>query len=258
MSLKKIVLFLCITHWLPAQEKPIILWDLHGVLLDQENPITTTLQYPNLRKVITHLSWPLIKNFILLTFRWHDISSEEYLALARSHNNLYLEELILQIANAQSPMKTMNSLVDELALLEYPQHIGSNIGPTSFFKLINPQLYPKLAPLFAKLDIPSSQISYFTNSGIIKKPNTRYFKEYLSKNNIDVSKRPVIFIDDNKTNVIAAKSLGFDGIHFKHPYQLRNELLLRGIPVAKPPYSFSNQRHVHHLYNPCLFWRPIA
>jgi 2-haloacid dehalogenase len=39
----------------------------------------------------------------------------------------------------------------------------------------------------------------------------------------------LIFIDDSTTNVIAARSLGFDAIHFCSPRQLRDELIFRGL-----------------------------
>jgi 2-haloacid dehalogenase len=39
----------------------------------------------------------------------------------------------------------------------------------------------------------------------------------------------LIFIDDSMTNVIAARSLGFNAIHFCSPRQLRDELIFREI-----------------------------
>lgn len=226
-----------------AQEKPIILWDLHGVLLSLENPVHAMIGYRSFRPLITHLSWSFIKDLsgLIISNLWQDLSSEEYLMLTRKHNNPYLEDLILQIANAQTPLKGMDQLVFELAKLGYTQHIASNIGPSSFSKLIDPKAYPALAPLFKVMDIPASQISYNTKNGMIKKPNPAYFKNYVMKNRIDLAHRPVILIDDNKKNIAAARAFGFDAIHFKHPYQLRTELNAREIKVIPPPYTISHQ-----------------
>ncbi len=248
--MRKILLLFLLLATNCTAPKPIIFWDLHGVLLEQENPIKSIIDYPKLGNVISHLSWPLIKDFIRTGWRYifQDISSEEYLAIAPSHNNPYLFELILRIANAQHPLPTMDSLVHELASHNYEQYIASNIGPTAFIQLIDPKRYPALVPLFTHLNVPAAQITQIEDGSYLKKPNPRYFTDLLQRHTLDPSIQHIIFIDDNKKNVSVARSLGFDAIHFKHPHQLRTQLRLRGVAIAKPPFSLSNQWNTHALY----------
>ena len=244
---KKIHLFLLfiLIHCLSnTTEKPIILWDLHEVLLEQKNPFWAIVSYPHLSNVIKYFSLSLFYEIVPLAISnlWSSVSSEEYIHLAKKHNNPYLKELILQIANAQHPKKYMIPLLKELNALGYENHIGSNIGPSSYYALINKNEYPQLASIFNIMNLKTSQISnYIDDNIILKKPYDEYYLNYLTKNNIDLKKQPVIFIDDTRANVITAKKLGFDAILFKHPYQLRNELIARGIPLTPPPYTFSNQ-----------------
>jgi FMN phosphatase YigB (HAD superfamily) len=241
---------LCIMSCI-AQAQPIILWDLHDVIFEQKNPLCVIFNYPHLNKVITHTSWPLIKDITYELFSniINQKSTDHYLDIARKHNNPYLEDLILQVANSMRFKPTMDDLVNELATQGYIQHIGSNIGPHAFAQLTNPQLYPEFAPFFALFDLSACQVAQDIDGIFIRKPDPRYFELYLAKNNLDPYTQPIIFIDENYKNIAAAQSLGFDTILFKHPYQLRTELRARGIDIAPPPYGISNQYQSYSLYN---------
>jgi 2-haloacid dehalogenase len=63
--------------------------------------------------------------------------------------------------------------------------------------------------------------------GVIK-PDPAIF--HLLCDRHDVAPADAVFIDDSATNVDAAVALGFDGIVFTDPDQLRVELHLRGLP----------------------------
>lgn len=64
-------------------------------------------------------------------------------------------------------------------------------------------------------------------SGDIKliKPDAEIFEYALNKFGKTASE--CLFIDDSEANIITAKSLGFDTIHFKSPEQLQNEISAR-------------------------------
>jgi 2-haloacid dehalogenase len=66
-------------------------------------------------------------------------------------------------------------------------------------------------------------------SGKVKliKPDSAIFELCLQ-----MTKKPAhecLFIDDTEANIITAKAIGFDTVHFQSPQQLKEELLLRGL-----------------------------
>lgn len=236
MRIPYIFSVLCTMTLYSAQEKPIILWDLHGVLFHQKSYISKLLTYPPILKTISNIEWPFIKDLFKI-----GINNIEYLPIAEQYHNPYLQDFLEQAANNVTLIKAMQDLVFELAHLGYVQEIASNISPYAFAHLTNPQLYPQYASFFAVFNLRASQTGFMRDGIVIKKPNPAYYKEYLHKNNINLVQQPVIFIDDLKKNVLAARAIGFDAILFKHPYQLRMALRSRGIPIAPPAYTFSDQ-----------------
>jgi len=70
-------------------------------------------------------------------------------------------------------------------------------------------------------------------SGKVKmvKPDPEIF-EYLLKR-IQREAQDCLFIDDTEENIVVAKRLGFETIHFVSPEQLENELCQRGL-IKKP------------------------
>ncbi len=65
-----------------------------------------------------------------------------------------------------------------------------------------------------------------------RKPFAKIYTIILNKFNIHP--KNAIFIDDNKNNVVAAKALNFNGIHFTTTSQLLDDLKLYGINYSKP------------------------
>lgn len=227
--------------------KPIILWDLHEVLLQPKNRITTFLTFSHLKETLSSLSWPLAKNLLSLIAQnmIQDISSEEYIRIARTYNNPHLIELIITLVNSQQLNPGMKEIVQTLTDEGYEQHIGSNIGETAFRRLLDANRYPSIAPIFKHMNLEKSMVTRFENGEIVKKPDVRYFHHYLAKNEIDLEKTPVIFIDDDADNIRTARSLGFDAIRFKTPELLRMELKKRNIPIKAPPFVRMNPNNYH-------------
>lgn len=256
MRLKLFIVWLILGVSL-LESKPIILWDLHGVLLQQQNPVTAALESPSFSEALSELSWPLIKDIsaLFLGHFWRDVCVQEYLIAAHNNHAPKVHQLFLDIANAQTINPQMAQLVNELSVLGYQQHVGSNIAPSSFKQLSDPKLFPQFKSLFSPLNLRKSYIATIKENLCIKKPNYRFFQNYLLQNNIDLQKQPVIFIDDRATNIRAAKALGFDAILFKNPDQLRHELQKRDIPINASKSITSNQNTTHRLYNPQLFYQ---
>jgi HAD superfamily hydrolase (TIGR01509 family) len=70
-------------------------------------------------------------------------------------------------------------------------------------------------------------------SGEVKlaKPDPRIFELILSK--IGQPAEECLFIDDTLENIVAARSMGFQAIHFESPEQLRAELYRRGYTICE-------------------------
>jgi 2-haloacid dehalogenase len=72
-------------------------------------------------------------------------------------------------------------------------------------------------------------------SGVEKtrKPFPEFYEILLDRYSIDPEKS--VFIDDNLKNIETAKLLKIDGIHFKSPAQLADELARRGFQIKRQP-----------------------
>ncbi len=214
-------------------KQPIILWDIHDVLISRSGFLTTALNYNELWNMTTHTNFWLLKDSLSLGLQnlFTETSIEEYIDLARLHHNPYLKEFIVHLANSQQPIPGMQELVTALHQAGYEQHVASNIGLTAFKELKNSKRYPHLAPLFEHIDPKKSLVVSKINGTYIKKPAPLFFATYLQKNSIDPQKQPIIFIDNDGKNIEAARSMGIDGILFINPEQLRLELQKRNITL---------------------------
>lgn len=61
----------------------------------------------------------------------------------------------------------------------------------------------------------------------MRKPSPRFYNLLLDRYHAKAEE--ALFIDDNLRNVLAARELGIDSIHFHEPKQLKLELISRGI-----------------------------
>lgn len=223
------------SHQTAPTARPIILWDIHHVLLNRSGLIKAAWSYPHWWRTITHSPLALIKDLVGLTIQHFFLSksSEQFIQRARAHKNPYLEQLITQLVNAQEPKTGMLKIVNELDTARYEQHIGSNIGITPFRQLTDPKQFPSIARLFAPMNLEKSLMVSAENGNFVQKPDPQFFEFYLAKNQIELKKQPVIFVDDNAHNVAAAREVGIDAILFENPEQLRAELHKRNILI--PP-----------------------
>jgi 2-haloacid dehalogenase len=107
-------------------------------------------------------------------------------------------------------------ILDELKRTGYEIYALSNWSAETF---------PQARKRFGVLD----WFDFIVISGEIGlvKPSREIFDFLLEKTGRRAEE--LIFIDDSPTNVIAARSLGFNAIQFCSPRQLRDELIFRGL-----------------------------
>ncbi len=198
----------------------VIAFDLHEVIF--------TFDYKKIAKILwhSHQKFTIFTtlfhfSFIITLIKmiWHDPTDEEFYDLFERKRPALLN-LIVDLTNAQKLVPGMAEIVHKLHSRGYTLHILSNIGPRRFKQL--------------SLDFPSI-INYFDSAQIIqpkakpilKKPATQFFKKYL-RNYVEAN-QTVIFIDDNKQNIEAARKLGITAIHFKTAKKLQMQLQKMGI-----------------------------
>lgn len=63
----------------------------------------------------------------------------------------------------------------------------------------------------------------------IVKPDPRIYRIFCERFGLEPS--DCVFIDDNRANVIGAKSIGMKALHFTSPEQLRADLVAHGLPL---------------------------
>lgn len=209
----------------------IFLWDIHDVILEKHwgKIFLQALKYNQKWQLITHLKprlfWDLNK------FAWYHLfkgsCTDEFLYLIKKNNNPYLAKCFKICVNYQQPIKGTIQIIRELSDLGYTHYVGSNIGHNTFQALIDKNENPHVEHIFSHFNLVSPQVVPYDPlrpKGLIRKPNPQFFHSFLERNNINLDECNVIFIDNNKKNIKIARSLGFIGIHFKTPDQLRKDL----------------------------------
>ena len=194
----------------------IIAFDLHSVVF--------TPNWHEIIKIFWH--WPhkllILACFFRFRFIWqcltlffHEPTDEEFFALFHERCPKLLP-LAIAMFNSFEPMDGTVEILKELKAKGYVLHIASNVGPRRFKRL--KERFPLIMNLFDDAKTNNGKAN-----GIIKKPNPQFFIEYLRDYN--PTHKKVIFIDDNKHNVKAARAFGIIGIDFKSPCQLRQALV---------------------------------
>ena len=102
------------------------------------------------------------------------------------------------------PIKPTVKILKQLKKKGYKLYILSNIGEKSL-KCIE-ERHPDVFKLFDGIYTASDR------DGYIKKPQPEIYKRYLDK--FGQNPNELIFIDDKKSNLTAAKKFGIDTIHF--------------------------------------------
>ncbi len=191
----------------------IITFDLHEVIFTFDfKKVVRILQNFNHKWAIFTTLFHVPFIFTSLKMVWHNATDEEFYQTFEKKRPILLP-LIIEMTNAQKVIPGMEHLIQELHAQGYQLHILSNIGPRRFKQLSLE--FPQIINCFDKVQIVQPE------SNPLKKPDTEFFKHYLSEL---VDDQHVIFIDDNRKNIEAAKSLGIHAIRFTSANKLRKQL----------------------------------
>lgn len=223
------------SHFANAQEakktfikqKPMILWDLHGVLWTTSKPDFFTRGVWNIEHKPTFLFqfakalcskefWKVI-NFQ----RTHNaVVTQAYFEATRGYDHLY-KQLISFANNIYQPNKETYALIRDLEDEGYQQFLFSNIGPVTLEQL---QLqYPQYFTSFEQLSNSFNTVTPAYDRWI-GKPQTAAFIKTLNFTNSQNKPYMTIFVDDHERNIKKAHEMGMNGIIFVSAKQLKKDI----------------------------------
>ena len=201
-------------------DNTIFAFDLHDVLLfGDHNKMLKLFWYETPITILPIIINPVAMYKLVRLIKTKKIDELIFQGLAEHYPSIKsLENLFLQVNNCQKIDFKIIDLIKKLKDDGYKIYVLSNIGEKSL-KYIS-QKEAEVFDLFDGYYTPSEKNSY------VRKPKTEFyngFKEYLvaQKDN----NKNIIFIDDLKKNIKSANELGFHGIIFKSPDQLRKQLI---------------------------------
>lgn len=204
-------------------QRPIIAFDLHGVVLQYEwlKIVPTLFRFDH--------KWALIRNLYKLPFRrLFSIArrrpSFEQLLQTVGQENIYLRDLLIELSVQQRVNREVAQMIQRLRDRGYTLHVLSNIGAESFRRL---QI--KFAALFHCFTFVLTANPVDHHGALIRKPDAAFFTHYLER--VKARAANIVFIDDRRENVEAARRIGMRAIHFKNAEQLTAELTNMGIAV---------------------------
>lgn len=122
----------------------------------------------------------------------------------------WLKELKKVIENCITSDSRMYDLITKLKAKGYKIALLSNVQPHKALILKNLGLYEPFDPLLLSCD-----------TGIVK-PSSEAFEQLITALNLQASE--IAFIDDKKSNIIAANALGIHGLHFQSYEDLLEKL----------------------------------
>ncbi len=115
--------------------------------------------------------------------------------------------------NAMKVNPEMYALIDELKKKQIPVALFSNVDGHLAQLLKEFGFYDPFDPCVLSCEIK------------VKKPDPEAYKHLLQR--LDFPAETIVFIDDKRENIEAARELGIDGIRFESAEQIRKELTKR-------------------------------
>lgn len=203
----------------------VIAVDLHGVLFkpNYKNMFKQFFKNKKKLKLVFALINPRLWIDVVRLMHKRAIVEEFFIRLGKKYHRLEpFIPLGIKIANQQEPVTDVVKTLNNLKKKGYSIHLFSNIG-SIIFEDLNKK-FPTLFKMFDSFTMPSH------TNGYLRKPSKKAFEEYLNEHNTDG--KQVIFIDDKKRNVHAAKKHGIISILFRSPRQLKEKLLSIGVGVS--------------------------
>ena len=212
-----------ISHQSLTQEEPIftphntiVLWDLNGVILKSDKRAMLSQYWRCTHK--GSIFWNGITTCIHLarTFGLRKTSFEEIIRACESVNP-HLSRLMRTMSSCQKIVPETATIVEELHAQGYTLAIATNIGIETFqnIRKNHEQFFDYFSSIITTDTIDPSEI-------LIKKSDPRYFARY--QEHYNKTGKNIIFIDDDSSNLAAAKAAGMHAILFKNPQQLQRNL----------------------------------
>lgn len=218
------------------KKKPLIIaWDIHDVIVKRNKfkIISDILFNKKIFKAISKTNGKLLKQLWQIR---NKNCTDEIIKVAKNNHNNTLAHLIQNATYNQKKLtKGILPIILGLHNAGYKQVIASNIyWPTQWNAFVNqhPELFSShKKPIF---DLSTSQMCKSTkkpcgHNEIIGKPDQRFFEQLIAKN----PNTQIIFIDDKKENIRAAKQCNIDGIIFKNAHHLIDALKKRNITLQE-------------------------
>lgn len=200
-----------------ASQKPFIalpqntvfVFDLHGVVFKKDiaGMIYAASKAPLSIRSLLLLGNPFFWYDFFILFFTRDSAEEIIRKLAHTYPSLepYID-ITIDTANEQLPIQKTVKIIKKLKQQGFRLLIFSNIGITTFRRLIN-----KFPDIFTYFD--GYQVTEPKNNWL-QKPHKEAYKHFI--NSFDIDAYNIVFIDDKKSNIRTAQSLGMYGIYFKN------------------------------------------
>jgi len=209
----------------PARK--VIICDLHGVVLNQIWSPAKVIKAATRKRgeekgCFRSINKEQLKGFAKLIFRKNHISDEAYVKSANKNNNPKLAALITEIVNSRKVNNNVFLRLKTLRSMGYEVIVGSNIGATSYKQLVEDK--PEFKRVFSGRAGVVTCNDPENPDVIVQKPSVEYFNALLSANGLVANYDTIIFIDNEKRNIIGAEQAGLTAIHYKNPQQLDTEL----------------------------------
>jgi FMN phosphatase YigB (HAD superfamily) len=208
--------------------KPVILWDIHGVLFEKSilHWIYLIITHPKFLSALYHMDRVTVSLFIRylackMKLIADDITSLEVLNAGEKNGNTDLINLTVRVACDYKPNHAVIEILRKLAARGYTQHAGSNIG-LDVLDIFERQ-YQDVFDLFSYKFI--AQMDRFGT--VYKKPHENFFKLYLELTG--VNRESIVFIDDRPQNIEVAQRCGLKAILYCDAVQLAHDLKGLGI-----------------------------
>ena len=199
----------------------LLLFDIHGVIMKFSliKIIKEIIKMPDKHIVFFLVIRPTFIYHTIKTYKKYRTPEALYMEMAKKYPQLKnYKKHVINILNCQTIVPSTFELIQDLYNYGYPMHIMSNVGEQTFKAL--EEKHPEVFRYFSKKHTTKASENY------LAKPT----KEFFSKN-IPQHFDHIIFIDDCKRNVNAAKSLGLTSIHYKGTKKLSN--LLKKLKIIR-------------------------
>jgi len=203
-------------------KKPVIAFDLHGVVFRPDYKEIARIIFAAPQKYKLFLSLLDPRFIIMMGSLIKKIAVPEEYIMKLSCAVPYLKKYVqpgIALANAQKPQIETVKLIHQLKDQNIDLFVFSNIGERTYEQLV--KKFPDIMGLFKGALVTSAQDNY------IKKPHPQIFKKFAEQCHQDLNN--LIFIDNKHKNIHAALQYGIDGIYFKNPHQLKEELIRRNL-----------------------------